>query len=117
MIRYRARMVIAGTDVLEDAVIGVDDGLICSLDRGEYTYDLGDVVIAPGWPIPLSVKSRGIELHGGQIVSATRWAGLVASWKAATGASPRECTGAPMSVFAGSTTPSQIAPWSGSWIT
>ena len=50
-------------------------------------------VIAIGWPIPLSVKSRGIELHGGQIASATKWAGLVASWKAVTGASLRGCTG------------------------
>src|SRR5680860_192875 len=74
-------------------------------------------VTATGWPTLLSEKSRGIVRRGGQIVSATKWAGPVAFWKAVTGASPRGCTGAPMSGFAGNMTPSQIAPWSGSWIT
>lgn len=42
------------------------------------------------------------------------WDGLVAFWKAVTGANLRECTGALMSGFAGNTTLSQIVPWSGS---
>ena len=74
-------------------------------------------VIATGWPTLLSGKSRGIELHGRRIASGTKWAGLVASLKVVIGASPGECTGAPMSSFARNTTPCQIAPWSGSWIT
>jgi len=50
-----------------------------------------------------SVKSRGITLRGERIASVTKWAGLAASWKAVIGASPRECTGAPMSGFAWNT--------------
>ena len=37
-------------------------------------------------PIPRSVKTPGIELHGGHIASVTAWAGLVAFWKGQSGA-------------------------------
>lgn len=74
-------------------------------------------VSAISWSTLLSGKILGIERHGKRNASGTRWAGLVAFWKVATGASPRECTGAPMSGFAANTTRCQIAPWLGSWNT
>ncbi len=48
MTGYKAKYMITPEGVLQDAVLGVEDGLIASIGYGPWDVDLGEVVIAPG---------------------------------------------------------------------